>query len=141
MCIHAFFRIEVPFYPYLVYYKYIICVYVCVVLCCWRRCYHAFKAVRAMKENGWRLVTYWKDKNSNSNNSTRQLCCALWSLSLEKDGSAITRLDEYQKNRANRWVCMRRMSCCRDCSLFILCFILTIVTKLIILIQLSTCLY
>ena len=74
-----------------------------VVLRCWRRCYHAFKAVRTMKENGWGLFTYWKDKNSNS---SRQLCCAFWPSSLEKVGSAITGLDEYQKNRANRCVCM-----------------------------------
>ncbi len=74
-----------------------------VILRYWCRCYHAFKAVRTMEENGWRLFTYWKDKNSNS---SRQLSCALCPSSLEKVSSAITGLDEYQKNRANRCVCV-----------------------------------
>ncbi len=118
LCINAFIRVEVPFYLYVVYDKYIVRVCTYVALRCWRRCYHAFKAVRAMKKNGWELFTYWKDKNSSSNDSSRQLCCALWPSSLGKDGSAITGLDEYHKNRANRCVCMRRMSYCHDYSLF-----------------------
>lgn len=60
------FRVEVPLYLCLGYSRYIVCVR---VRRCWSRGYDAFKAILAMKENDEGLSTYWKDKDSNSNES------------------------------------------------------------------------